>query len=165
MSTYDGSAAFSQTHGTWSVFDGSGNTIAMPFVKSDLTPTIEGKPYTEAKVRNMHQSTPVLVETGDGNVTASATIGVTSFAGNTAATPYEVLTGTGLAAGWTTTAVGTKKALRHVVTWTNPAGATQTVTYAYCVASNVAIDPAGDEGLMSMSFDLTDHENAPTVSA
>jgi hypothetical protein len=102
--------------------------------------------------------------TGDGNVTASATLGVNSFYGSTSVTPYEVLTLTGGAASWTTTGTGDKKMLRHTIVFTNPSGASQTVVFNYGIAMNIAIDPAGNDGLMSLSFDLTDLENAPTVS-
>ena len=164
MGASDTTSSFSQIDGVWTVSDGGANSLVMPFVKSDLSWALEGQPYTEARVRNKHQSTPVLRITGDGNCTASANVGVTSFYGSSAVTPYEVLTLSGGAASWATTAVGDKKSLRHTVVFTNPSGATQTVIFNYGVAMNISIDPAGDEGLMTLSFDLTDHENAPTVS-
>lgn len=164
MANSDSSTNFSQVHGTCTVSDGGSNSLILDFVRSDFAWTEEGKPYTEAKVRNQHQSTPDLVEIGDGNVTGSMRIGVTSFRGATAVKPYEAVTGTGLAAGWTTTAQGTKKAKRFTLAFVNPAGASQTVVFNYCVCMNVNVDPAGDDGLMVLSFDFTDHENAPTVT-
>lgn len=165
MATSDSSSVFSRIDGVWTIYDGGSNSLEMPFVQSDLSWVIEGAPYTEAKVRNRHASgAPVLRKTGDGNVSASATLLVKSFSGTSTATPYEVLTLTLLAAAWATTAIGDKRALRHKVTFTDPSGASQTVTFAYAVAMNIKIDPAGGDGLMSMSFDLTDHESEPTVT-
>jgi hypothetical protein len=160
----DTTSSFSRIDGVWTVTDGGANSLIMPFVQSDLSWALEGQPWTEARTRNKHQSTPVVRIVGDGNCTASATLGVNSFYGSTSVTPYEVLTLSGGAAGWATTAIGDKKCLRHTIVFTNPSGATQTVVFNYGIAMNIAIDPAGNDGLMSLSFDLTDLENKPDVS-
>lgn len=164
MSASDSSSVFSQIDGTYTIYDGSTNSLEMPFVQSDLSWALEGDPYTEARVRNKHASTPVLRKTGDGNVTASARLLVKSFYGSSTVTPYEVLTLSGGAATWTTTAIGDKKALKHRIDFVDPSGATQRVEFNYAVAMNVSIDPAGGDGLMMLSFELTDHESKPTVS-
>lgn len=166
MAASDSTTSFSQIDCTATVYDGGGNSLVLGLVQGDAKWTIEGEPYTEAKVRNKHASTPVLRKTGDGNVTGSMTLLVASFVGSAAVTPYEAITLTGGASGWTTTAAGDKKAIRLVLapSATAAGGASQSVTFAYLVPTNIQIDPAGADGLFSMSFDFTDHENAPVVA-
>lgn len=166
MSASDSTTSFSMIDVSMSLYDGGSNSLAVGLIQSDAKWTIEGEQHTEARVRNKHASTPVIRKTGDGNVTGSLTALVASMKGSAAVTLYEWLTFTGSAAGYTTTAAGDKKALRMVLTGTNPSsgGATQTVTFAYCVFSNVAIDPAGADGLWTLSADFVDYENTPVVA-
>lgn len=167
MAASDSEIAFSQIDGTAVWYDGGANSLTLAFVQSDIKWTEETEPYTEARVRNMHaSSTPVLRKTGDGNVTGSMRLLVSSVLGSAAVTPREALTFSGGAAGWATTARGDKKAGKLVLTLnaSGASGATQTVTFNYCVATNIKFDPAGAEGLMALDFDITDHENRPTYA-
>src|SRR5688572_24286056 len=118
MAQSDSTSVFSQNDGTWTILDGGSNSLEIAFTQSDLSWAIEGDPYVEAKVRNKHASTPVLRKTGEGNVTASGRLLVKSLYGSAAVTPYEVLTLSGGAASWATTAIGDKKALKHRVLFT-----------------------------------------------
>lgn len=164
MATSDSTSVLSQIDGTCTVYDGSTNSLELALVQTDPEYTIEGAPYVEAMVRKKHLPIPVLRKTGDGNVTGSMSLLIRSFAGATAVTPYEVFTHTGLAASWTPTTIGDKPSLRLVFAVTDPSGASQTVTFAYLVASNVKIAPSGGDGLFMLTFDFTDHENAPVVA-
>lgn len=168
MAASDSTTAFSQVDGAAVFSDGTAtpNTLTVGFVQADVAWTVEGAPYTEARVRNKHHSTPVLRKTGDGNVTGSMSLLVTSLKGDTAVTPYEFLTRTGGASAYKSTANGDKYAIKIAVTFnaTDAGGASQTVTFAYVVPTSIKVDPAGGDGLMMLSFDFTDHENAPTVA-
>lgn len=154
---------FSQTDVTATMTDGT-NTITMHLVQADPAWTIEGRPVTEARVRNKHQSTPVARRTGDGNVTFKLDLLIASFKGATAATPYEVLTRTGLGASWGTTGGGDEPLTRISLPYNASAagGATQTVTFNYCYARNVAVNPT--DGLYHLTADVTDLENEPTIT-
>lgn len=167
MAASDSVTSFSQIDCTATLYDGGSNSLVLGLVQADAKWTIEGKPYTEARTRNQHQSPrPVLRVTGDGNVTGSMSLLVASFYGSAAVTPYEAVTLTGGASGWATTAAGDKKAVKLILAAnaTAASGASQTVTFAYLVATNIQIDPAGAEGLFMMTFDFTDHENEPAVA-
>lgn len=157
--------AFSQIDGDVYVYGGSPATesLQLKLVVGDVNHVVEGDPYTEGKNRNKHLATPILRKTGDGNVTGSVSMLVSSFKGSTAASVYEVLTGTGLAASWSSTAYGDKKAKKMEMT-VNDGSLSQKLTFNYCVFSNVQVDPAGADGLFQVSADFTDHESAPTVA-
>lgn len=156
---------FSQIDGDVYIYGGAPATEScqLKVVQGDVNYTIEGDQHTEARSRNKHLSTPILRKTGDGNVTGSFSCLIHSFKGSSAATLYEVLTGTGLAASWSSTAYGDKKARKLVMT-VNDGSLSQVTTFNYCVFSNVAIDPAGADGLWQVSADFTDYESAPTVA-
>jgi len=157
--------AFSQIDGDVYIYGGSPSTesLQLKLVQGDVTHTVETEPYAEARNRNKHLSTPILRKTGDGNVTGSVSLLVSSFKGSTAASVYEVFTGTGLAASWSSTASGDKKAKKMEMT-VNDGSLSQKLAFNYCVFTNVAVDPAGADGLYQVSADFTDHENAPTVT-
>lgn len=154
---------FSQIDVTATMTDGT-NTITMSLVQGDPDWTIEGRPYVEARVRNKHQSTPVLRRTGDGNVTFKLDMLFGSYRGSTAASPYEVLTRTGLGASWGNTGAGDEPMTRISLPYNSSAagGPTQTVTFNYCVARNVTI--AKVDGLYHLTADITDHESEPTIT-
>lgn len=167
MATSDSVVAFSGIDGSMTIAGaGSSQSITVTLVQTDAGWTEEGTPFVEARTRNQHQSTPVLRATGSGNCTGSINALVATVAGVTGASLYEVLTLKGLAASWTTTAAGDKKALRVVLTANASAagGATQTMTMNYCVFSNVKVDPNGADGLWMISADFIDHENTITVA-
>lgn len=161
----DSSSTYSQIDGTLVIGDGT-NSLTADFVQSDISWTEEGSSYTEAKSRNKHKTTPVLRKTAEGNITGSLSLLITSFRGNTAITPYEVFTRTGLGASWGNTAVGDKKASRLALTLDNTAasGGAQTATFGFVVFTSVKVDPAGGDGLYLLTADFTDHEEAPTWS-
>ena len=157
--------AFSQIDGDVYIYGGTpaSEYAQLTIVEGDLNFTAEGDQYAEARNRNKHLAVPILRKTGDGNVTGSFSCKVHSFKGSTAASIYEILTGTGLAATWTSTAYGDRKT-RKIEMTVNDGSLSQKLTFAYCVFSNVQVDPAGADGLFMVSADFTDHESAPTVA-
>lgn len=168
MSASDSTTSFSKIDCSCVLSDGGSNSVTVGLVQADPAWTVEGAKYVEARVRDTHAATPVLRKTGDGNVTGSITALVATLRAATSSVPslYEILTGTGAAASWATTAAGDRKTLRMALTLnaSGASGATQTVTFNYCVFSNVKIDPAGADGLCSISADFVDHENVPTIT-
>lgn len=144
--------------------DGGSNSLTLGLVPGGTFEyTVETPPYVEVMHQMQHVSGgPVLRKTGSGNVTGKLTSYVTSMYGSSNETPYEVFTRTGTAASWGTTGTGDKSATRLAVVNTTPGGASQTTTFAYCVFTNVAI--SYQDGIMIVTADFTDHENAPTVS-
>lgn len=167
MSVSDSEVSLSQVDGNATLYDGSTNSLVLAMVQSDVESTVEGKPYTEARARNLHATgTPILRVTGDGNVTGSISLLISSFYGSSAVTPYEVFTFTGGASGWTSTSRGDRQSLKLVlaVNATAAGGASQTITYNYCVFSNVKISPSGGDGLYLLTADFVDHENKPTIA-
>lgn len=167
MAVSDSEIVYSQVDGTATVLDGAGNSLVLAFVQSDITWTEETPPYTEARVRNKHaSSTPILRKTGDGNVTGTMRLLISTFYGSAAVSPREAITFADGASGWTSTSRGDKKTftLRLDLTAAAGGGAVQRVSFNYCVATNLKFDPKGADGLMSLDFDITDHENAPTYT-
>lgn len=154
---------FSQIDGTLVFSDGT-NSLTCSVVQMDPDWVLEGRPFVEARVRNKHQSTPVLRRTGDGNVTFSLDLLLTSMKGSTAATPYEWLTRTGSGASLLSVGAGDEPMTRITMTL-NGSGAgapSQTTTFAYCVARNVKVGKV--DGMYHLTADITDHENEPTVT-
>lgn len=166
MSASDSQIPFSIIDGALVLSDGGANSLTVAFIQTEINWTEERAPVTEARTRNKHASTPVLRKTGDGNCTGSFMALVSSLYGSADETVYEVLTGKGTAAGWTTTAAGDAKTIRATFTGTNPStgGATQSVAFNYCYFANVKIEPGGADGLTTISADFTDYETTPTVS-
>jgi len=144
------------------------NTLVLDCIQSIGSWTVTGREYTEAMSADRHGTTkPVLVATKDGNVTGSVSLLVKSFWGATAVTPYEFLTFTAGASAYASTALGSKKALSIEVATAGAAedgNTAQTILFAYAVPTSVSIDPAGTDGMFTLSFDFVDHENAPTIS-
>lgn len=168
MSTSDSTVTYSQIDISLALLDGGSNSVTVGLVQADISWTIEGAPYTEARVRNQHAATPVVRKTGDGNVTGSLSALVSTFRAATATSPslYEILTHTGSAASWATTAAGDRKTLKAQMTLnaSSAGGASQRVDFNYMIFSNVKVDPAGAEGLCMISADFIDLENAPTIT-
>lgn len=166
MASSDSTIAFSLTDGTVTASDGGANSLILTLVQTEINFTIEREPVTEARSRNKHLSTPVLRKTGDGNISGSMVLLVSSFKGSADETTYEVLTMSGTASGWTTTAAGDGKTIRLTFAAVNPStgGASQTIAFNYCYCSNVKVEPGAADGLTSISFDFTDYENYPTVT-
>ena len=110
----------------------------------------------------------VLIETDDTDVTGSFNALVTSFKGSSNTHPYEALTFSGNASAWTSTAGGSKTAIKLVLTvdssGEDATGGSQTVTFAYAVPTEVSVDAAGGDGLFQLSCSFTDHENRPTLA-
>jgi len=168
MSASDSVIPFSKIDWTLVLSDGGSNSITVGLMQTDISWTAEGAKYVEARVRDMHSATPVIRKTGDGNVTGSLMALVATLRSSSSSAPslYEVMTGTGAASSWATTAAGDRKTIRAALSGnaSGAGGATQTVTFNYCIFANVKCDPAGGEGLMSISAEFTDHENAPTIT-
>jgi hypothetical protein len=157
--------AFSLIDAEVQISDGAGTPDTCDLVLSSgtLTFTVEGAPYAEVKHNGKHLSTPAARKTGHGNVTGSISAKVASFKGSSDVTLYEVLTLTGGAASWTSTGNGDKKMVKIVVT-INDGAVSQTITFAYCIFGNVQVNQNGEDGLVTVSADFTDLENAPTVA-
>lgn len=154
---------FSQIDGAI-VFSDGVTSLTCGLVQTDPDWAIEGRPFAEARVRNKHQSTPVLRRIGDGNVTFKLDVLLSSMKGTTAATPYEWLTRTGSGSSLLSTGSGDEPMTRITFTLNgSAAGApSQTVTFGYCVARNVTVSK--QDGLYHLTADITDHENEPTVA-
>jgi hypothetical protein len=166
MAQSDSTVPFSIVDGTAVITDGSTGSVTLTLVQSEVTYTITGRPWTEGKSRNKHQSTPVARVTGDGTVTGSLSFLVTSFYGSASVTPYEALTLTNGASSWTSTGAGDRKMVKLTLTSnaSGASGATQTIAFNYCVFENVAVDPQGGDGLYLITADFVDLENNPTVT-
>jgi len=164
MSASDSAVPFSLIDGSLVLSDGSTNSLTVVFIQTEWNWTEETAPYTEARSRNKHHTTPTARKTGDGNVTGSFMALVSSLKGSAATTVYEVLKQSGTASGWVTTGAGDKKMIRAVLTGTNPTGATQTATFNYCIFTNIKIDPSGADNIWTVSADFTDLENEPTIA-
>lgn len=151
---------------TATLADGGANSLVLTLVQGSITWTEPGRAWTEAKERGRHQSTPVAVETDDGNCSGSCSFLVDSWAGSGSETPYEFLTFTGLAAAFASTAAGGRKAFKLTVTMpsTVDGGGSQTAVFAYCVLDSIDVDDSGTEGLTTLTFSFTDLENRPTYA-
>ncbi|MEL6347722.1 MAG: hypothetical protein AAFV53_31745 [Myxococcota bacterium] len=149
--------------GTLVLEDGSGNSITVTFMQGTFSWSETGRDYTEAMERERHASVPVLIETGDGNVTGQFSFLITSFKGNSNVHPYEALTFSGNASGWTSTSSGTKKSLRARLTVdsTQAGGGLQQALFNHLVPTSVDPDLAGANGLAQGTVNWTDHENQP----
>ena len=117
--------------------------------------------------RGRHYSgSPVLIETEDSNVTGQFTFLPTSYYGSSNVYPYEMMLFKGGASGYTSTASGSKKALKATLTInkSEEGESNQTATFAYCVFTEVATDLAAADGLAQIQGSFTDHENTPTIA-
>jgi hypothetical protein len=165
MSASDSTVVWSIIDGALDIYDGSTNHLSVGLVKAVLKLTISLPKWQEATSNAKHLSTPTVRNVGDGTIKASLTALVATLKGNASVSLFEALTCSGGASSWTTTGAGDRKLLRMVVTMTGGgSGATQTITLGYCVTENIQIDPAGEGGLASLSVDITDLENLPTIA-
>ena len=172
MASLDAVVPFKNSNGVLTLLDGTGtpNTLQITFRQGTLSYSETGRAYVEAMEAGRHVSAaPVLVETDDGNVSGLFTLLVTSFKGSSNVTPYEFLTFTSGASAYTTTAKGSKPAIKmtFVVDSTGEAGGSggsQTITFAYAVINSIDLDSGGADGLFQMSVSFTDHENRPTYA-
>lgn len=154
---YSGAAAVQITDGS--------NTVTIAF-EGSFSWTRTGRQVVEARSRDRHKSTPVIVETGDSDISISMEGNITSFLGSSNTYVYEALTKTGNAAAWTSTGAGNAYTFRLVYTCLSGAagGGSQTLTFNYCHCDQIAIDPGGDDGKTSFSATITDYENDPTIA-
>lgn len=166
MASSDLAVPLSLTDVTSVTLTNGSRSVTMTFDQTAVEWKEEGEKFVEARTRDKHESTPITRKTGDGNCTFSAKFLVTGFRGSTAATPYEILTFTGLCASDTTIGVGDRKQIRVAMPFSasGAGGVTQTATFNYCVVSNVSVSPTGADGLFLCSFDAVDHENRPTLA-
>ena len=145
------------------VSDGGSNSLTLCLEQgSSITWSETGRTVAEAQVRGRHQTTPVLLETTDGNVTGSVTLLVSSWKGSSNVHPYEAMTLTGNAAAWATTAIGSGRTLKWLVTTNSTVdeGGSQAATFAYVHSDSIEVGE--QEGLYSMTVSFTDFENRPT---
>lgn len=163
MAASDSTIVFSGIDDTIVLSDGTGTpqTITMFGVTGNLTYTMPLETVAEMRIRDQHQSTPVVRKTGDGNVTGSIKAHITSFKGSSTKTLVDVMLGN---ASWLTVGAGDGRLMKMVVTYnaSGAGGASQTVTFAYVRWSNVNV--SYDSGLLSLSADFTDFENAPAIA-
>lgn len=166
MAASDSVISFADTDCRIYIEDGGANSIEVLPRLGTLSWTVSKKPSTEVMHRNKHQSTPVVRTTGAAVVTGTFSMGAGTFLGSTAVTPYEALMGLNGGASWTNTASGDAVTRKIRIVMTNPStgGATQTKTFAYVEAQEVAIDMGGEDGTAKLDFSFTDYENAPTTS-
>ena len=145
--------------------DGTGtpNTITLTLEQgSSITWSETGRTVTEARARGRHQTTPMVVETEDGNVTGSITLIVSSWLGDSNTHPYEAFTFTGNAATWTSVGGGGAPLLKWVATMNSTVddGGSQAGTFSYVHVDS--IDVGEQEGLYTIQATFTDYENRPT---
>lgn len=169
MASSDSSIAISQIDEAVVFNGGSSETLTLSVAKGTVNWTVTAQPVTEMRIRDKHTATrPTIRKTGDAMVTGSLTIHATSFKGNSAKTPYEVLTGT---ASWVNTASGDVQTLSMAVTYDasgasvgggGAAGANQTCTFGFVHFTKV--DVAFEDGLLVIKADFEDYENLPTIA-
>ena len=173
MANLDSSFPHKFAGATLVISDGAGSpaSVTVTFKQGTISWTETGRTYTEAREAGRHASVsgkPVLIETDDTDVTGSFTALVTSFKGSSNTHPYEALTFSGNASAWTSTAGGSKTAIKLVLTvdssGEDSTGGSQTVTFAYAVPTEVSVDAACGDGLFQLSCSFTDHENRPTLA-
>lgn len=169
MANLDSSIGFANATGSLAIEDGGGNSINVDFRQGSFTFEVPGREYTEQKEagRRAGGGAPILIEGGDQDVTGQFSFVVTSVRGSSNVHPYEALTFSGNASGWTSTARGDKKALKLTFTLNSTAGGggQQTLTYNYAVTTNAAFDSAGVDGIIGqLTAGFTDHENLPAAA-
>lgn len=144
----------------------SANTLAVYLIQGTVTWSEPGRTKVEARDRNRHQGTPVVVETDDGNVTGSITLLCTSWKGSSNTHPYEFMTFTGTASSFASTGAGGANLIEMVLTTNSTAdgGGSQTVTFAHCDFSDISVDTGGTDGLCTITANFTDYENRPTMA-
>lgn len=149
------------------ISDGAGNSLTLALLQgSVITWTEPGRTAVEARQQGRHQTTPVVVETDDGNVTGSMQLLVSSWKGSSNTHPYEFLTKTGNASGYTSRGVGGAWIYRLVATFdsTVDGGGAQTATFGYVHTDSIDGDPAGVDGLTAITVNFTDYESRPTFA-
>lgn len=149
------------------VADGSGNSVAVPYIGTISWTTGRGN-WVEARNRGRHASTPVAMKTADGDCKISLNGKATSFAGSSNTHILEALQGSGNAAAWTTTGVGTAKMFSIAViidTSSATGGGSQTLTWTYCLLDEGGLNvEASDGDTVTFSASITALQETPTVS-
>lgn len=149
--------------GTGKVVLGDASEVAFEFEQSFLTWTESGREVTEAMSRGRHETTPVLIETTDGNIEGSVDMLITTWSASSNMSVYEALSGTGLAAAVDPVGAGDAHSYKLVMTFVTPkTGESQTITFGFCRTSSIAFDL--NEGKVQGSFSFIDYENRPTKS-
>ena len=128
--------------------------------------TRTGRAYQEARNQGRHQSTPVVVETEDGNISLTISGYVTSFLGSSNVHPYEAITHDGNAASWASQSTGGKKTVSITAAPTSAAdgGGAQSIVFNHCANDSCDIDFQGEGSLFTFSATFTDLENDPTIT-
>lgn len=149
------------------ISDGAGSPASISVIfEGSFSFTTNGRAVIEAMSQGRHKATPVLVETQDQTTSIEFDGYVTSFKGSSNSHIYEVLTRTGTAASYVTTADGDGYALKLVVTFLESkasGAATQTLTFNHCHPDSVQIE-AGTEDAVRFSASFTCYENTPTAA-
>lgn len=164
MAASDSAIPFSQIDITSVVLsDGASGSLTLALAKEGaLTWAVTNTPVVEVKHQGLRTTPPTERKVGVGMVKGSLTVAVSSFYGSANETPYEVMTRTGTAAAWGNTATGDTGRGRMVVTYTAPAGASQTATFAYIRFAEPSI--TFEDGIMMLSAEFDDLEATPTIA-
>lgn len=145
---------------------GGGQTCTATLVGS-VDWNSSGKNAVEVKEKDEHQSPPVVINIGDGECTISISGKLTSILGGSNAHPFEVLSGTGNAASWTTTgdAISTRPLFQMAIPMKSPNGTTQTATFQYCYCpAGPQVSNNGEDGQATFSAEIIALQNAPTIT-
>jgi len=150
--------------GTVTLYDGSGSSLVLTFEQSMLTFTESQREYSEARSRGRRQSTPVLVESADVDVTGSFDFLVQSWSGATAATPRDFILFTGPASSNTSRSDGNAQTIKIVAVFNTPepGGASQSVELDHLRVTDLAYDE--QENFVRCAANFVAHINAATIS-
>ena len=137
-------------------------------IKTQLTTALDGPTVAEAMHRNRHidGQAPIVHDVGDGSITGSMAFYVSEHPIGTsadAANPMAWLDAdSALLAGLTSNGKGNAWCFKMKVVDVQP-GKTQTTTYNYVYPEKPA--QSFDNGLLIVTFNFTDRERTPTVTA
>lgn len=150
------------------IFEDDGmHTLILELDQGSISYTIEGNKRSEAMERDNHVAgRPIIVKTGEGNITGSASFLVQQYHSTSGPySPYEWLNHENRAGGLSSTVDGGEWAFRIKVKCLDPntRAVAETSLFKYVIASNIKVDPAGSDGKSLCSFDFTDYETTPEI--
>lgn len=149
--------------GDITITDGSANSLAMSLIGS-FSWSQAGRTKVEVMERRRHQGTPVILETDDATCEISISGKITSFSGSSNVHPFEALTQSGNASGWTKVGGGDAYTYQLTAVATHPDGSTQTLTFTPVATTSLSANLDGEEGQATFEATLTAYMNAPTVA-
>lgn len=147
--------------------DDASHSLVLELDQGGISYTIEGNKRSEAMERDNHVAgRPIIVKTGEGNITGSASFLIQQYYSSTGPwSPYEWLMRENRASGLSSTCDGGEWSFRLKVRCLDPntKAVAETVLFKYLIPANIKIDPAGADGKALCSFDFTDYEAAPEI--